>query len=605
MGVDVYADNTDPARLSLIALPNGKTTFGFQPNVPPELRGGGARSARTWLLAPREELALDSRFGLHLEAGLESSEGPEPGAKERLLVHFDTFPAFRFVGVQCLGIESNHWELIARETPLEDQIKCDPLRSVGLVFSTPVPDQEIKTHVLIEPDIAGGRKDYDPWANRSSYSRLGWPHHQGQTYVVWIPARLLAFQQYRLSSELYNLDDEFGRRLSEPVDMTFMTDHRRPNLVLAHAKAVLEKSLTTEVPLYVTNLERVEAGFTTLSNEGLTRAIRRTIEVPPVRDVAFTLPAQIRQMLEGRSGAVGGYLQGRPSDHVNQNRYTFFASVTPFQVHAKLGHFGSLAWVTDMQSGAPVAGARVSIYQGTYAGLTGSDSSRFGPVETDQHGLAVLPGLETIDPALAVINNWRDSEPRWLLRVDKGDDLGLLPLDRHFRVWSYGVGSHPKTRFGHIHTWGTTAQGVYRAGDTIQYKLYVRNQDTRRFVAPPRSKYRLKIIDPQGKELDALEDLTLSVFGAYEGEIAVPANAPVGWYEFRLEADFTTAVWTPLRVLVSEFTPAAFKVEAELNGDAYSPGDEITVTTLARLHSGGPYIDAETPGHRTAESRPL
>ena len=299
-------------------------------------------------------------------------------------------------------------------------------------------------------------------------------------------------------------------------------------------------------------------------------------------------------MLEGQSGAVGGYLQGRPSDEINENRYTFFAAVTPFQVHAKLGHFGSLAWVTDMQSGAPVVGAKVSIYQGTYAGLSGSESTRFGPVTTDKHGLAVLPGLETIDPGLSLINNCRDEDPRWFLRVDKDDDLGSLPLDHHFRVWSYGVGSHPTKRFGHIHTWGTTAQGVYRAGDTIQYKLYVRNQDTRRFVAPPRSSYRLKIIDPQGQELASLEELSLSGFGAYEGEIEVPANAPVGWYEFRLEADFTKDVWTPLRVLVSEFTPSPFKVEAELNGDAYSPGDEISVTTLARLHSGGPYIDAET-----------
>ena len=287
VGVDVYTDNTDPAQLSFIVLANGKTTFAFQPNVPPVLRGGGARSSRSWLIAPRQELALDHRFGLHLEAGLESSEGPEPGAKERLLVQFDTFPAFGFVGVQCLGVASNQWELIARETALEAQIRCDPLRSAGLVFTTPVPDQQIKTHVLIEPDIAGGRKDYDPWANRIGYSQLGWPHQKGQTYVVWIPERLLAFQQYRLTSELDSVRDEFGRPLAEPLDMTFMTDHRRPNLVLAHGKAVLEKSVTTDVALYVTNLERVDTGFTTLTNEGLTRAVRRRIEVPLVQDVSF------------------------------------------------------------------------------------------------------------------------------------------------------------------------------------------------------------------------------------------------------------------------------------------------------------------------------
>ena len=376
--------------------------------------------------------------------------------------------------------------------------------------------------------------------------------------------------------------------------MTYMTDHRRPNLVLTHRKAVLEKALTTEVPLYVTNLARVEAGFTTLTTEGHTRAIRRVLEVPAVEDVSFAIPAQIRQMLEGKSGAVSGYLKGRPSDRVKNNLHTFFATVTPFQVHAKLGHFSSLVWVTDMSTGEPVSGATLSIDVATYAGLSGPDTAKFGRFETNHHGLAVLPGLETIDPELSLINNWHDSDPRWFLRVEKGDNLGLLPLDRHFRVWSYGVGGYPRRQFGHIHTWGTTAQGVYRAGDTIQYKLYVRNQDTRRFVAPPPTGYRLKIIDPQGKELTRLDHLVLSEFGAYEGEVEVPANAPVGWYQFRLEANFSTEVWSPLRVLVSEFTPSPFRVTAQISGDVFSPGDQVTVTTLGRLHSGGPYIDAET-----------
>ena len=594
VGVDVYADTTDPSHLSLIALPDGKTTYGFQPDVAPELRGGGAMPSRSWLVAPRRELTLDSRFDLYLEAGLESSVGPELGAASRVIVQFDTFPEFDFVGVKCLATESNHWELIPRETEPQDQVRCDPLRGAGLVFSAPVPHQEIKQHVAIDPDLAGGRTDYDPWANRYSHSRLNWPHQKGQNYVVWLPERLVAYRQYQLTSPREGLRDEFGRFLSEALDMTYMTDHRRPNLVLTHRKAVLEKALTTEVPLYVTNLARVEAGFTTLTTEGHTRAIRRVLEVPAVEDVSFAIPAQIRQMLEGKSGAVSGYLKGRPSDRVKNNLHTFFATVTPFQVHAKLGHFSSLVWVTDMSTGEPVSGATLSIDVATYAGLSGPDTAKFGRFETNHHGLAVLPGLETIDPELSLINNWHDSDPRWFLRVEIGDNLGLLPLDRHFRVWSYGVGGYPRRQFGHIHTWGTTAQGVYRAGDTIQYKLYVRNQDTRRFVAPPPTGYRLKIIDPQGKELTRLDHLVLSEFGAYEGEVEVPANAPVGWYQFRLEANFSTEVWSPLRVLVSEFTPSPFRVTAQISGDVFSPGDQVTVTTLGRLHSGGPYIDAET-----------
>ncbi len=43
--------------------------------------------------------------------------------------------------------------------------------------------------------------------------------------------------------------------------------------------------------------------------------------------------------------------------------HEIFAQVTPFHVHAKLGHFNSLIWVTDLKTGAPVKGAEVMIFK--------------------------------------------------------------------------------------------------------------------------------------------------------------------------------------------------------------------------------------------------
>jgi uncharacterized protein YfaS (alpha-2-macroglobulin family) len=148
-----------------------------------------------------------------------------------------------------------------------------------------------------------------------------------------------------------------------------------------------------------------------------------------------------------------------------------------------------------------------------------------------------------------------------------------------------------RRKFGHIHAWGTTAQGVYRAGDTIQYKLYLRNQDNRRFVAPPAAKYTLKVVDPMDQTAFSVEDLTLSEFGAFSGEFTVPTNAPVGWYRFELTSDFG-GEWQPMRVLVSDFTPAPFKVATELDGELFRAGETVRVATHARLHAGGPYADA-------------
>jgi len=151
-----------------------------------------------------------------------------------------------------------------------------------------------------------------------------------------------------------------------------------------------------------------------------------------------------------------------------------------------------------------------------------------------------------------------------------------------------------------VHAWGTTAQGVYRAGDTIDYKLYVRDQDNESFVAAPRGPYELAIVDPKGETVQTIPDVTLSAFGGYSGSYAIPESAAVGWYQFKLtsrfgatEPDESDIVRFPLRVLVSDFTPSPFGVRTTLHGDLFEAGDEVNAETHATLFSGRPYADAD------------
>ena len=121
--------------------------------------------------------------------------------------------------------------------------------------------------------------------------------------------------------------------------------------------------------------------------------------------------------------------------------------------------------------------------------------------------------------------------------------MALLPLDSSFRVDTWQASgntlwSDMRPAYGHIHSWGTTAQGVYRAGDTIQYKLYVRNQDNDTFVQPPAKGYHLKVVDPMGKTVYEVKDLTLNTFGAFSGEFEAPGTGAVGWYRFELSRVF-------------------------------------------------------------------
>jgi uncharacterized protein YfaS (alpha-2-macroglobulin family) len=564
----------------------------------------GREARRVWLAYPEEELPLDTEVLLNLEPGLESALGPELGNKTRVIKTFHTFPEFKFLGIRCTGPKNSHL-LITKEKFSQPNYRCNPLRGSALSFSSPVLKSKIKTHIELTPDLAGGRNDYDPWANSHDYSQLYGYHHKNRTYDIYFPEMLKAAREYQVKSKPDSIDqtdllrDEFGRKLPNPIDLTFFTNHRDPEFQLVHKTAVLEKQVDTRIPLYVTNLEEMTFSYqsTTASKSKVEQSA--TVKIPNAQDVSFPIPIGVRGFLEGKSGAVYGELSTKPNVRKQKYQKTLFAQVTPFQVHFKLGHFNSLAWVTDLATGEAISGAKVTIYKSSLDDLNNSDKL-LGETLTDANGTALLDGIEKLDPEMKTFQNgwYNDKATRLFVRVEKGDDIALMPLDdRRFPVDTYnhsGYTVYPwkKKLHGHIKTWGTTAQGVYRAGDTIQYKFYVRNQNKDTFVPAPKDGYKLKIVDPMGKTVEEIKDIRLSEFGAYNGDYPIPKNGAIGWYLFQLSSNFTGYTWTPLQVLVSEFTPSPFRVENELNGKMFHPGDQVEISANAKLHSGGPYTNA-------------
>ncbi|MGI9302377.1 MAG: alpha-2-macroglobulin family protein, partial [Gammaproteobacteria bacterium] len=391
--------------------------------------------------------------------------------------------------------------------------------------------------------------------------------------------------------------------------MMLATDHRLPDFVLTHPLSVLEQRAATEVPIVVTNLESLTVDYGSLTAAGPDASLTTSFSLPPAQDVAYRSPLRLRDMLGGESGVVVGSVHSQPEVDKSSHARFLFAQVTPYQVNVKAGHYNTLVWVTDFSTGKPVPNARVEMIKSTYHGLTG-DTAVLGRSATDLDGAAMLAGLNELSPRLVLLNAYKRSDQRLFVRVIKNDNIALLPLDYDFRVDAYRASQYTvylsmRPKYGHIHSWGTTAQGVYRAGDTIQYKFYVRDQDGATFVAAPREGYTLRIIDPTGKTAQEITDLTLSEFGAFHGEFTVPETAPVGWYRFQLSAKYANQTWQPMRVLVSDFVPAAFRVTTDVDGKLFQPAQRMTIDTQASLHAGGPYADAAARITAILRARPL
>ncbi|RKZ91027.1 MAG: large extracellular alpha-helical protein [Candidatus Parabeggiatoa sp. nov. 1] len=560
-----------------------------------------------WIVSPKVLLPLDTEIDIRIEPGIQSNVGPELSIEQDHVHTIHTFPEFKFLGVECSTLDDQSVFMGPDSRVINDERRCDPLQSVSLQFSSPVITEIVKDSLLVIPDLAGGRTDYDPWDNVYSYSRLDESHWADHVYKVWLPGPLKANGTYQLRSDTVTFEDEFGRPLSAPIDIQFATDHRAPRHVFEHEISVLEKGVDSEVPIVVTNLDQISVLYHLLTPQGWTAQKRRRIPISPAKDIAFRMPFGIRDLIAAPTGIVQGYFTTKPdTNNEDAKRYNwFFSQVTPFHVQAKLGHHNTLVWVTDFASGLPVSGVNVSVSRDTYA----ADKSEHDPLAvavTNKEGIALLPGTKTLDPKLkhAYVYGDYQRKPRLFVQCQKDQDIALLPLDSNFRVSMYDLTSdysfYPDMlpKYGHIHTWGTTAQGVYKVGDTVQYKFLVRDQNNQTFVPAPREGYTLKVIDPTGKIVHEVKDLSLSEFGAYHGEFVVPKTAAVGWYEFELTAKFKKhTTWRPLRVLVSDFTPSSFRVRTELNGELFHIGDAVMINTSATLHAGGPYVNAQTKIH--------
>ncbi len=622
----------------------------------------GKEARRIWLVEPVRELPLDTHVVLKSEPGLLSALGPEASVTSSDIVQFDTYPAFAFLGVKCTTNDETPLLIPTGQTATG---KCNPMQPVNLSFSTPVERAQLGAMLRFTPQIGGWKRPTEEGAEQTESeeeteggAEVGYqfrqPHSRGHTYEVWLPVGLKAAQDYTVQSrsqtmtrlerfwrwliswfrrvEPIEVQDMFGRELPEPIAASFITDHRPPNFVLDYRDVVLEKGVDSEMPLFVNNLNNYTFTYRRVTTKGSEEQLTFQKTVPQVEDVQFAVPFGVRDMLGGGAGAVFGFLSTDPVVP-RESRYPrrLFAQVTPYQVHLKLGHFNTIAWVTDMATGAPVADAKITLYQDAFTTLHAVLDST-AQATTDASGIGVLPGTETLDPDLSITRRYRDTDSRYFLRVEKGEDMALLPIGDAFAINSYRASgsefAYPfnKLRYGHMSAWGTTAQGIYRAGDTIQYKIYVRNQDNTGFLPPPANGYRLKVIDPMGKVVYEAKQLTLSAFGGTNGEFTVPKEGAVGWYQFKLLADFaetageddnnhdedgansspdgrtlttdndressTKRSWIPMRVLVSDFTPAAFKVTNQLNGDLFFANGQVEVATHAELHSGGAYTDA-------------
>lgn len=220
------------------------------------------------------------------------------------------------------------------------------------------------------------------------------------------------------------------------------------------------------------------------------------------------------------------------------------ALVTNLAVHFKLGRENALAWVTTLDKGQPVAGARVQV--------SDCHGKALASGVTDARGVASLQGLSPSPPACKTGPD--DYRSAYFVSARATDAAGVEDLAFTFSDWTRGIESW---RFNvptssSINP-GQVAHTVFdrtllRAGETVSMKHFVRTE-TRNGLGQPATPPAVLAVTHVGSGQQVTQPLrwrkTASGGLSAESEFAVPTAARLGLYRVELRESTGSGVVLP------------------------------------------------------------
>ncbi|MXZ55186.1 MAG: hypothetical protein F4Z14_03345 [Gammaproteobacteria bacterium] len=593
-------------------------------------------SSRAWFVMPNKALGEGHSVELVQLPYIQSTEGPLTREKE--IVYPDvakTFAEFRFLGLDCFDLNVNERSTVNDLSEIQS-VSCAPDRRISLLFSSPIEKETVDNLLASNPPFT--RAFHSPTWTRGL--RWYFRDFDSTKQVAYnLPTPLQPNSNYELrfgeideaaDSGMSPFQDVFGRDIQGIKRIDIKTGNFRPKLDLEGWFFVVESDVSTTIPTFTRNIDELSLQFTSLDKRGTHPNQVRDLKAPVEDNTVLIQDLGLRSIFSGTSGAMIGSIQATPRFEVQEDlmRKNIFAQATSYQVYVKESAVNTLVWVTDMQSGQPVTGARVELYA-TLPKDFAKVASNAQVSHTDEDGIARLNGQRVYNPNQKIDGNWEDldcEEPDCraiLVKVTGERGIAVVPIisslqlrmpsDSNSRRWisSWYHGDNIR-----LNVWGMTTQGIYHKGDTVRYKGYVRDWSDIRLQLPPDGRYSLEVRGPNWDVVYSEEAIELNEFGAFEGEFRLSKTTIMGQYSFALfyeipvlieqelenDEPLLHPIATNMDFFVSDFTPNPIKVSQLIHGDEFQFNDPFSVSTTSEFHAGGAYMDA--PGRITVWIQP-
>lgn len=237
-----------------------------------------------------------------------------------------------------------------------------------------------------------------------------------------------------------------------------------------------------------------------------------------------------------------------------------------------------LAFAVDRKTGAPIAGADVSLGMSGYP-LAKKKTDADGVVE-----FAAPAGKSSETPAEAGPDDGIDHSKMWLI-ARKGNDVAL--------VAPYS-GSFTSTSATTYTSFVYTDRPVYRPGHTVHWKAVLRQYAGNTLVLPKFARAHVTISDDQQKTIFE-KDVSVSAGGTMNGDVALGSDAALGDYTINVSGIAGSGVGMAgyASFKVEEYRKPEYEVRVSAAQQHLMQGSPDTVTVDSKYFFGEPVVGAK------------
>lgn len=245
----------------------------------------------------------------------------------------------------------------------------------------------------------------------------------------------------------------------------------------------------------------------------------------------------------------------------------------------KRGTRDSLAWVTNLHDGKPVAGVSLELVDGK------GDSLWRGV--SDDHGLANAPGRKALPGTGGLF-----------LTARQGQTLSVLPVEEKDGRWNaadiYNPGlpsleESPKQLAAHA----LTQLPLYKPGQDVRYVLFLKEYaETLTWLPVREQAVSVEVRDSRNERVHTTS-LSCNAYGSVSGVFTLPVNSVLGSYSFHIRLEDTADTrggWLDAGSFrVAEFRQPEFKVDLTAPASAPVPSakqQDSAAPLKAALHAG-------------------